>query len=122
MLAACLLATVILYPHLVSQIPTHWNARGQADHYGAKWTLLVIHPGIMLGMLGLFAVHPWLSPQRFEAEERVWNATHRLAGKTFILGGPAALILSFAGLGFWVPFAVLVAGALVLAIYSLVAA
>ena len=193
LLAACLLATVILYPHLPSQIPTHWNAHGQVDHYGAKWTLFVTNPGIMLGMLGLFAILPWLSPRRFEvdtfrstylyimlvmlacftyfhglmlwaaragnlpmpkaimggvcllfallgnvlgkvrrnfyigirtpwtiAEERVWNATHRLAAKSFVLGGLVALILALAGAPFWVPIAALIAGAFVPVVYSLV--
>jgi uncharacterized membrane protein len=193
LLVACVLATVILYPHLPSQIPTHWNARGQADHYGGKWTLFVTNPAIMLGILGLFAALPWLSPRHFEvdsfrstylyimvvmlaclmyfhglelwaavarpvqmpkavmggicllfallgnvlgkvrrnfyigirtpwtiADERVWNATHRFAGKTFVLGGLVGLILSFFGLGIWGPVIALIAGAFVPVIYSLV--
>ena len=193
LLVACLLATAILYPHLPSQIPTHWNAQGQVDHYGAKWTLLVVNPAIMLGMLGMFAVLPWLSPRHFEvdtfratylyimlvflaffayfhglelwgavsghvqiskailggicllfallgnvlgkvrrnfyigirtpwtiAEERVWNATHRFAAKTFVIGGFVALVLALAGAPFWGPLIALMAGAVVPAVYSLV--
>jgi uncharacterized membrane protein len=193
LLVACLVATAILYPHLSSQIPTHWNAHGDADRYGAKWTLFVVSPGMMLGMLGMFAALPWLSPRHFEvdtfrstylyimlvilacvayfhglmlwaavsghmqirkaimggvcllvallgnvmgkvrrnfyigirtpwtiADERVWNATHRLAAKTMVLGGLVALILALAGARFWVPIATVIAGAFVPVVYSLV--
>lgn len=54
------------------------------------------------------------------ADERVWNATHRLGAKTFVLGGLVALIMSFAGAGFWIPFAALMAGAFIPVVYSLV--
>ncbi len=193
LLITCLLATAILYPHLPTRVPAHWNAHGEVDDYAAKWTLFVMNPGIMLGMLGIFAVLPWLSPRHFEvdtfrstylyimlvilacmtyfhglvlwaavsgqvgiakaimggvcllfallgnvmgkvrrnfyvgirtpwtiADERVWNATHRLGAKTFVLGGLVALLLSFAGAGFWVPFAALMAAAFVPVVYSLI--
>jgi immunity protein, SdpI family len=54
------------------------------------------------------------------ASERVWNATHRLAAKTFVLGGLAGLALIALGLNGWPPFVALMAGALVPAVYSLV--
>ncbi len=189
----CLLATAILYPHMPSRIPTHWNGHGQVDGYGAKWTLLVVDPGIMLGLLGLFAILPWLSPRHFEvetfrstylyimivilaylafihtlmlwatvsgkthidraimggvclliillgnvmgkvrrnfyigirtpwaiADERVWNATHRLGAKTMVLGGLIGLILALAGAGPWGCIVPVMAGAFVPAIYSLI--
>jgi uncharacterized membrane protein len=193
LLITCLLVTAILYPHLPARVPSHWNAHGEVDSYAAKWTLFVMNPGIMLGMLGIFAVLPWLSPRHFEvdtfrstylyimlviltcltyfhglllwaavsgqvgitkavmggvcllfallgnvlgkvrrnfyvgirtpwtiADERVWNATHRLGAKTFVLGGLVALILSFAGAVFWVPVAALLAAAFAPVVYSLV--
>jgi uncharacterized membrane protein len=54
------------------------------------------------------------------ANERVWNATHRFAAKTFVLAGLAGLVLTFAVGGIWVPFGVLLAGVLVPVVYSLV--
>jgi uncharacterized membrane protein len=53
------------------------------------------------------------------ASERVWNATHRLAAKTFVLGGLAGLALIAVGLNGW-PVVALLAGAAVPVVYSLV--
>jgi uncharacterized membrane protein len=54
------------------------------------------------------------------ANERVWNATHRLAAKTFVLAGLAGLALIAMGLDSWPPVAALVAAALIPAAYSLI--
>ncbi len=53
------------------------------------------------------------------ANERVWNATHRFAGKSLVAAGVLGLILSIAGLVRW-PIYALLAGALAPVIYSLV--
>lgn len=63
-----LVATAILYPALPAQVPTHWNAQGQIDHYGPKWTLFVVGPGALAFTLGLFTAIPWLSPRRFTVD------------------------------------------------------
>ena len=190
LLMICLLATAILYPYLPTRVPTHWNGHGQVDGYGAKWTLFIVDPGFMLGMLGLFAILPWLSPRHFEvqtfrstylyimmviliylafthgltlwsavsgrthldraimgavcllivllgnvmgkvrrnfyigirtpwtiADERVWNATHRLGAKTMVLGGLAGFILALAGAWPWLCLVSVLAGAFVPVIY-----
>jgi len=67
MIAATLVVTALLYPHLPDQIPTHWNFKGQINHYGSRQSIFML-PGIMAGMLLLFAVLPWLSPKRFEVD------------------------------------------------------
>jgi uncharacterized membrane protein len=54
------------------------------------------------------------------ANERVWNATHRFAAKTFVVGGLTGLALTVAGLDGWMAFVALTAGALVPVVYSLV--
>lgn len=186
-------AAAILYPHLPSRVPIHWNIHGQVDRYGGKWTLLVILPGTMLVMMGLMAVIPWLSPRHFEvetfyatylymmvvivaflafvhaltlwaafsgqmnihkaisggaclliallgnvmgkvrrnfyigirtpwtiADDRVWNATHRLGAKTLVLGGLTGFILALAGARLGFCLVPVLAGALVPVIYSLV--
>ena len=193
LIAVVLLATLIAYPSLPARVPTHWNARGEIDGYGPRWTLFVVIPGAMALMLGLFALLPWLSPRRFEvdsfrstylymmlvtvaflayvhalilmaslghgwhtgeaigggvcvlfillgqvmskvqrnfwigvrtpwtlASERVWDATHRFAAQTFVLGGAGGLLLTLLRAPFWASFGVLMAGALVPVVYSLV--
>lgn len=53
------------------------------------------------------------------ANEHVWNATHRLAAKTFFAGGVLGLIdVIFRG-PFWLPVTAILAAALIPAIYSL---
>jgi uncharacterized membrane protein len=54
------------------------------------------------------------------ANERVWNATHRFAGKTFVAGGLVGLALTVLGFDGWPVIGVLLAGALAPAVYSLV--
>jgi uncharacterized membrane protein len=54
------------------------------------------------------------------ANERVWNATHRLAARTFVLAGLVGLVLTLAVGRVWMPLSVLIAGVLVPVIYSLV--
>ena len=54
------------------------------------------------------------------ANERVWNATHRLAAKIFVLGGILGLGLTFAGVNGRPVLAVLLTAAFIPAIYSLV--
>jgi uncharacterized membrane protein len=53
------------------------------------------------------------------ASEQVWYATHRLAAKTVTAGGIVGLVLTLMGARGW-PIPVLVASALVPALYSLV--
>lgn len=191
--AAVFVAILIAYSQLPNRVPTHWNMQGQANDYGAKWTLFLIGPGLMSGFMLLFYFLPWLSPKHWEvdtfqstylyimvvlvgmlayftgvslwvglgyaanvdraivggvcllfallgnvmgkvrrnfyigvrtpwalANERVWNATHRFAAKTFVLGGVIGLVLTAIGVKGWLPFAALMASALVPVVYSLV--
>lgn len=54
------------------------------------------------------------------ASERVWNKTHRLAAKTSFIAGLLGLVLVLLRAPFWVPIAMVVAGPMIPAIYSLV--
>jgi uncharacterized membrane protein len=54
------------------------------------------------------------------ANDRVWNATHRLAAKMFVLFGIVGLILSAVGVDNRFTFAAVLAAALIPAAYSLV--
>jgi uncharacterized membrane protein len=68
LIAAVLAATALAYPHLPNIIPMHWDAHGNVNGWGPKWTLFAIDPGIMLGMMLLFTALPWLSPRHFEID------------------------------------------------------
>jgi uncharacterized membrane protein len=54
------------------------------------------------------------------ASDRVWYATHRLAGKTMVAGGLVALLAAVLGLPFHLGMGAIVLGALVPAAFSLV--
>ena len=53
------------------------------------------------------------------ASERVWNATHRFAAKTFVVGGLAGAALIALGIDGWPPVTALLAGAFIPVFYSL---
>jgi len=54
------------------------------------------------------------------ANERVWNATHRLAGWVFVLTGLLGLVAALAGLDLRIGLTLLVAAGVVVIVYSLV--
>jgi uncharacterized membrane protein len=54
------------------------------------------------------------------ANERVWNATHRLGAKTFFAGGLVGFIAVLLRAPFWLPFAAILLAAFTPAIYSLI--
>jgi len=54
------------------------------------------------------------------ANERVWNATHRFAAKTFFAGGLLGLIAVIARAPFWAPMTTILIAALIPVVYSLV--
>ena len=66
LLAGCEAATALAYPHLPQTVPTHWDAHGVANGFSDRSSLFLVIPGMMLGMMALFAALPWLSPRRFE--------------------------------------------------------
>jgi uncharacterized membrane protein len=190
---ATLAAILVAYPQLPSTVPLHWDAHGQVNGWGPKWSLFLYGPGMMVLLVLIFAALPWLSPKKFEvdsfrstylyimivvvamlayfqilvlmsalkmvvdvtraveggvcllaallgnvlgkvrrnfyvgvrtpwtiANERVWNATHRFAAKTFFIGGLVGLLAVILRQPFWVPLAAILVAALTPAIYSLV--
>lgn len=55
-------------PQLPPQVPIHWDIHGRPDGYGSRWMLLIAGPGLMMAVIGVFALLPRLSPKRFEVE------------------------------------------------------
>src|SRR5437899_2000427 len=65
---AALAASLAVYSSLPERVPTHWNFRGNVNHYGSKITVFIL-PGMMALCVPLFFwVFPWISPRRFEVE------------------------------------------------------
>lgn len=192
LIAAVLAAIAVAYPHLPARVATHWGFNLKPNGYSPKWTLFLLGPGLMTGIMLFTSIMPWLSPKQFGVGEfgatfrqimlivqimmaymvaiilwaglghrvdtsraimggvcvlfaamgnllgkvrrnffiglrtpwtlgsdRVWNATHRLAAKTFVASGLIGLLLSAVGLP-RVSMLALLCGALVPTIYSLV--
>jgi len=71
----CILLTVALgiynawlYPGLPETIPTHWGISGKPDGWGSKSIALLMMPGAMVILTGLFLLLPWLSPKNFKID------------------------------------------------------
>jgi uncharacterized membrane protein len=60
-----LAGTILAYPQLPPVVPIHWDAHGQINGWGPKWSLFFYGPGMMLGIVLLFSALPWLSPKKF---------------------------------------------------------
>jgi uncharacterized membrane protein len=65
---AVLAGTLVAYPSLPNVVPIHWDAHGQVNGWGPKWSLFLYGPGGMLLIVLMFAALPWLSPKKFEVD------------------------------------------------------
>ena len=65
---AVLAGTMVAYPYLPNIVPIHWDAHGNVNGWGPKWSLFLYGPGLMLFIVLMFAAIPWLSPKKFEVE------------------------------------------------------
>lgn len=66
---ASILLLVIVWRHLPSEVPAHYNAAGEVDRWGSKWELIML-PAInlcLLLFLTFFEKHPEMHnyPKRF---------------------------------------------------------
>ena len=65
---ATLVGTLVAYPSLPNIVAIHWDAHGQVNGWGPKWSLLLYGPGMMALMVLVTAALPWLSPKNFEVD------------------------------------------------------
>ncbi|MDX1406048.1 MAG: SdpI family protein [Woeseiaceae bacterium] len=69
MITAVIVLTVILYPGLPEQIPTHWNFEGQVDGYMPKpWGVIVL-PLAALFSFAVMRLVPVISPKGFRTDK-----------------------------------------------------
>jgi len=66
LVAAAFLVVALAYHALPAVIPTHWNARGIPNGFMPKSIGAFILPLLSLGLVGLFALLPVISPRGFE--------------------------------------------------------
>lgn len=60
---AAFAASFVVFPSLPDRVPIHWNLRGQVDGYGSRMFAAFFFPCVILGILGLLAVLPRLTPK-----------------------------------------------------------
>ena len=65
---ATLAGTLMAYPSLPNVVPIHWDAHGQVNGWGPKWSLLLFGPAVMAFVVLVTAALPWLSPKKFEVD------------------------------------------------------
>ena len=53
-----LLTAFYIFPRLPAQVPTHWNAAGEIDAYGSRLFHVLMFPGIIVFIYGLFELIP----------------------------------------------------------------
>lgn len=58
------LISVVSYPFLPEQVPTHWNIEGEVDDYSSKLFNAVFLPGMLIFMYVLLIVLPKIDPKK----------------------------------------------------------
>jgi uncharacterized membrane protein len=114
-----LVVSIIYYPGLPEQIPSHWNIHGKVDGYSGKFWGLFLMPLVLSGIVLLFRFLSWLSPKQFQVDRFrntyeyimflivallstiqgviIWSALHHSADLTRFF--PGLLFLFFALMG-----------------------
>src|SRR2546426_665907 len=67
--AVALALGVWAWPRLPARVPTHWNIHGVPDGHSSRLVAVLLMPGIVLGLNGLFRVLPRLDPRRVKYEK-----------------------------------------------------
>jgi uncharacterized membrane protein len=74
-ITAALVAAIVAYPHLPSQIATHWGTQMQPNGYSGRSAVFWLGPGLLTGIMLLTRLGPWLSPARYSVTgfESTWQ-------------------------------------------------
>jgi uncharacterized membrane protein len=91
---------------LPEKVPTHWDIRGNPDHFVPRdkaLPYLLIAPGSMALIVLLTLVLPWLSPRSFDVE-RFRPTYHFIMALVVLLVGYIQGVILVSSLGVEVPF------------------
>lgn len=124
---------LLAYPSLPGTVATHFNARGQADDWGPRWSLLVIAGIMVLLSLALAAISTRPRAFNYPAEVTPSNAqpmyregermmVWMLLGVQGIYAGIACSVLEVGGPPLLVAGLAVLVGALVLGLLRMVRA
>jgi len=92
--AVALALGVWAWPRLPARVPTHWNIHGVPDGYSSRLVAVLLMPGIVLALNGLFRILPLLDPRRVNYEkfqDTYWLIANALV---LILLGVHALVIA----------------------------
>ena len=91
--AVALALGVWAWPRLPARVPTHWNIHGVPDGYSSRLIAVLLMPGIVLALNGLFRILPLLDPRRVNYEK--FQDTYWLIANALViangLGVPVAM-------------------------------
>lgn len=59
-----IIISLVAYPHMPDQVPTHWNMQGEVDDYSSKLFNAVLMPGIILFIYITLVVTPKIDPKK----------------------------------------------------------
>jgi uncharacterized membrane protein len=65
LIAAALVTAIVAYPHLPSEIATHWGTDMQPNGYSGRSAVFWLGPGLMSAIVLFTRFGPWLSPSRY---------------------------------------------------------
>ena len=63
-----MLGSALVFSRLPDQVPTHWNLQGEIDGHGSR-AVAFVTPTLLIGLLGLFAILPVISPAQFSMND-----------------------------------------------------
>ena len=85
--AVALALGVWAWPRLPARVPTHWNIHGVPDWYSSRLVAVLLMPGIVLALNGLFRILPLLDPRRVNYE-KFQDTYWLIANALVIASGP----------------------------------
>ncbi len=86
LMAGLLLSAVLLYPHLPTQVPGHWNIHGEVDAYYPKAFGAFFPPLLALGLYLMLLFLPLIDPKRSNYQRFSGAYTAIRWGLVFFMG------------------------------------